>query len=110
MSSCFELNKDADGKLSFALKDGEGETILTSNQLYFSRGSALGGIEAVQKNCALDYRYDKKELNGGHYFDLLAPNGHVVATSVKHGLAESRDAGVASVMTNGATKTVNLQS
>jgi uncharacterized protein YegP (UPF0339 family) len=44
----------SDGKLSFALKDGEGETMLTSNQLYFSRGSALGDIEAVRKNCALD--------------------------------------------------------
>ena len=108
MSSCFELIKDTDGKLSFALKNGGGETILTSNQLYFSRSSALSDVEAVQKNCALDYRYDKKDSNGDYYFDLRAPNGHVIATSVKHGSAESRDAGIASAMSNGATKTVNL--
>lgn len=107
MPSWFELNQSTDGQFSFALKDSDGETILTSNEPHISKGSAKADIEVVQRNCSYVVRYDAKESPGGeHYFDLQSPNHHIVATSQRYKTAESRDAGITSVMSNGTTRVV----
>lgn len=106
MAGWFELSKSSDGQFRFVLKAGNAETILTS-ELYKTRGSAENGIASVQSNCALEERYDKKvATNGKTYFNLKAANHQVIGSSQMYGSTQARDAGIASVMTNGTSQTV----
>ena len=106
MAGWYELSKSADGQFRFVLKADNAETLLTS-ELYHTKGSAENGIASVQSNCGMDAHYDKKiAANGKHYFNLKAANHQVIGTSQMYASADSRDAGVASVMSNGTTTTV----
>lgn len=63
----------------------------------------------MQGNCGKDERYEKKVAsNGKHYFNphLKAANHQVIGSSQMYASADSLDAGVASVKTNGTTTTV----
>ena len=106
MEGWFELSKSTDGQFRFVLKAGNAEIILTS-ELYNAKGSAENGIASVQNNCGSDERFEKKVAsNGKHFFNLKAANHQVIGTSQMYATAESRDAGIASVKSNGTTKTV----
>ena len=106
MAGWFELSKSSDGQFRFILKAGNGEPILTS-ELYKAKSSAEAGIASVQANCATDARYERKtSANGKEFFNLKAANSQVIGTSQMYASAASREDGVASVKTNGATKTI----
>jgi uncharacterized protein YegP (UPF0339 family) len=106
MAGWFELSKSSDGQFRFVLKADNAETLLTS-ELYHAKASAENGIASVQGNCGADERYEKKlAANGKHYFNLKAANHQVIATSQMYASADSRDAGVSSVKSNGTTTTV----
>ena len=106
MSGWFELKKASDGQFQFVLKAGNAETILTS-ELYKAKPSAQSGITSVQANCGNDDRYEKLESkNGKFYFNLKAANHQVIGTSQMYSSAQSRDAGIASVKTNGTASTI----
>ncbi|HZF07321.1 MAG TPA: YegP family protein [Thermoanaerobaculia bacterium] len=106
MAGWFELSKSSDGQFRFVLKAGNAETILTS-ELYKAKASAENGIASVQANCQSDDRYEKKtSSNGKPYFNLRAANNQVIGTSEMYSSEAARDKGIASVKTNGVTKTV----
>lgn len=106
MAGWFELNKSSDGQFRFVLKADNAETLLTS-ELYHAKGSAENGIASVQGNCGADAHYDKKvAANGKHYFNLKAANHQIIGTSQMYASADSRDAGIASVKSNGTSMTV----
>lgn len=106
MAAWFELSKSSDGQFRFALKADNAENLLSS-ELYHAKGSARNGIASVQSNCGADERYEKKlAVNGKHYFNLKAANHQVIGTSKMYESADSRNAGVASVKSNGATTIV----
>lgn len=106
MAGWFELSKSSDGQFRFVLKADNAETLLTS-ELYHAKASAENGIASVQGNCGAEERYEKKVAsNGKHFFNLKAANHQVIGTSQMYASAESRDAGIASVKSNGATATV----
>src|SRR5690349_16990820 len=106
MAGWFELTKSSDGQFKFVLKAGNAETILTS-ELYKSKDSATSGIASVQTNCASDDRYEKKTAsNGKAFFNLKAANHQIIGTSQMYATEATRDEGIASVKTNGVTKTV----
>jgi len=106
MAGWFELSTSSDGQYRFVLKAGNGEVILTS-ELYKAKTSAESGMESVQANAALDARYEKKVAsNGKHYFNLKAANHQVIGTSQMYASEASRETGIASVKTNGSSKTV----
>lgn len=106
MAGWYELSKGSSGSFSFVLKAGNGEVILRSEQ-YSSRGAAQNGIASVQKNASSDASFERKEsANGKWHFNLKAANSQVIGTSQLYASAQSRDAGIASVKTNGATETV----
>ena len=106
MTGWFELSKSTDGQFRFVLKAGNAETILTS-ELYKTKGSAESGIASVQANSASEERYERKTAsNGKAYFNLKAANHQVVGTSQMYASESSRESGIASVKTNGSTKTV----
>ncbi len=106
MSGWFELTRNDKGQFHFVLKAGNAETILTS-ETYQAKASAENGIASVQANCALDERYDRKvAANGKPFFNLKAVNGQVIGSSQMYASEANRDAGIASVKANGASKTV----
>ena len=106
MAGWFELSKSSNDQFRFVLKAGNGEIILTS-ELYTTRASAENGIASVRTNSPLDERYEKKTAtNGKFHFNLKAGNHQVIGTSQLYASDASRDKGIASVKTNGASETV----
>ncbi|TAG00982.1 MAG: DUF1508 domain-containing protein [Betaproteobacteria bacterium] len=106
MAGWYELSKASDGQFRFVLKAGNSETILTS-ELYQAKGSAENGIASVQNNCGNADRYDEKTAsNGKLYFNLKAGNHQVIGTSQMYADASGRATGIASVKTNGGSKTI----
>jgi uncharacterized protein YegP (UPF0339 family) len=103
------LSTNEKGQYSFALKAGNGETILRS-EIYNTKASAEGGIASVQKNSPTDARYEKKTAaNDKQYFNLKATNGQVIGTSQMYASASSRDAGIESVKANGPSTTIKVE-
>ncbi|WP_052285220.1 YegP family protein [Kluyvera genomosp. 1] len=106
MAGWFELSKSSNDQFRFVLKAGNGEIILTS-ELYTTRASAENGIASVRTNSPLDERYEKKTAtNGKFHFNLKAGNHQVIGSSQLYASEASRDKGIASVKTNGASETV----
>lgn len=107
MSGKFILSKSSDGQFRFVLKAANAETILTS-ELYTSKSAARNGIEAVQKNCVVERRYERRvSANGKHYFNLKAANHRVIATSQMYASEQNRDQGIASVLKNGVSTEIS---
>lgn len=108
MAGWFELSKNDKGQFSFVLKAGNAEVILRSEQ-YESKAAAENGIASVQKNCADDARYDRKDATDGRcYFNLKAGNHQVIGSSQMYQAEASRDKGIESVKTNGVSPTVKV--
>lgn len=106
MAGWFELSKSKDGQFRFVLKAGNAETVLSS-ELYKSKKAAENGIASVQTNCATEARFERKTAsNGKAFFNLKAGNHQVIGSSQMYATEASRDNGIASVMANGASKTV----
>ena len=106
MAGWFEISQNDNGKVSFVLKAGNAEVILRS-QMYASMASAENGEASVQTNCGIDERYEKKEAADGRpFFNLKAANSQIIGTSQMYAAASGRDNGIASVKTNGVSKTV----
>ncbi|OLF55556.1 YegP family protein [Pseudomonas chlororaphis] len=106
MAGWYELSKSTDGQFRFVLKAGNAETILTS-ELYSSRSAAENGIASVQANSPTDARYAKEVAKDGKpYFNLKAANHQIIGSSQRYSSEAARDAGIASVKTNGPTTTI----
>ena len=106
MAGWFELSKSSNDQFRFVLKAGNGEIILTS-ELYTTKAAAENGIASVRTNSPLDERYEKKTAtNGKSHFNLKAGNHQVIGSSQLYASEASRDKGIASVKTNGASGTV----
>lgn len=106
MAGWFEISKSTDGQFRFVLKAGNAETILTS-ELYKAKASAENGIASVQKNCALEERYERKiSSNNKAFFNLKAANNQVIGTSQMYASDASREAGITSVKANGSSTTI----
>ena len=106
MAGWYELKKSSDGQFHFVLKAEDAETILTS-ELYTAKDSAMNGIASVQKNCAEDARYEKKDSsNGKPFFNLKAANHQVIGTSKMFASVALRDAGIESVKSSGGSSNI----
>jgi uncharacterized protein len=110
MAGWYEINKNDKGQYHFVLKAGNSEVILRSEQ-YEAKASAETGIASVQKNCAMDANYDRKDASDGRpYFNLKAANHQIIGTSQMYASAANRDAGIESVKTNGGSTTIKNNS
>src|SRR5688572_6419151 len=106
MNGWFDVKKSKADEFFFVLKSGNGEVVLTS-EMYQSRSSADGGIASVQSNSSDDARYERATASDGKFhFNLKAANHQVIGSSQMYATADTRDAGISSVKTNGKTTTV----
>lgn len=101
MPGKFELYKDQGGRFRFRLKASNGQIILAS-QGYKSKPSARNGIASVQRNAAVDSRFERKNGNGKFAFNLRATNGQVVGTSQQYDSERACENGIQSVAKNAA--------
>ena len=99
MPGKFELYKDKGGKFRFRLKSANGQIILAS-QGYKTKVSARNGIASVQRNSAVDARFERKNGKGKFMFNLKATNGQVVGTSERYETERACEDGVKSVARN----------
>jgi uncharacterized protein YegP (UPF0339 family) len=80
----FELWKSSDGQFRFHLLDADQEVLVVS-QGYGNRTNALGGLLSVLENGKQPGQYDLLTAsNGGGYFNLMAANKAIIATSGVH--------------------------
>ncbi len=97
MAGKFEMYKDKAGKYRFRLKASNGEIILSS-QGYAFRSGCRNGIASVRKNSKHNERFSKLDSKGGKCrFNLMAANGHVIATSQGYASVTGRANGIRSV-------------
>jgi uncharacterized protein YegP (UPF0339 family) len=97
MAGKFELYADKAGEIRFRLKASNGQVILASEG-YKSKASAKKGIASVQKNCADDTRFERKETKSGKpMFNLRATNGQVIGTSETYESFNALESGIAAV-------------
>ena len=100
MAGKFELYADKGGEIRFRLKASNGQIILASEG-YKSKASAKKGIASVQRNCADDNRFERKETKSGKpMFNLRATNGQVIGTSETYESTSACENGIASVKKN----------
>lgn len=105
MSGYYELKRSGD-QYMFNLKAGNHEVILTSER-YTTKASAQDGIASVRQNSPIDERYQRETAtNGSPYFSLSAANGQSIGRSEMYSSTAARDAGIASVKTNGPSTVV----
>jgi uncharacterized protein YegP (UPF0339 family) len=102
----YELKLSSSEQHYFVLKAGNGEVILTS-EMYNSRASAENGIASVQTNSPERANYDlKPAVNGKWHFNLKAKNHQIIGVSQMYASESSAENGIASVQTNGPSKTI----
>ena len=99
MPGKFELYKDKAGKFRYRLKASNGQIIL-AGQAYKTKVSAKNGIGSVQRNSAVDARFERKNSKGKFMFNLKATNGQVVGTSERYDSEKSCENGIKSVAKN----------
>ena len=100
MACKFEIKKAGNGELFFNLLAANGQIILSS-EMYKAKASAQNGIESVRKNCIDDNRFTRDvSTSSKPYFTLKARNGEVIGRSQMYASEDSRDNGIASVVTN----------
>lgn len=106
MAGKFVISKGKDGQDYFALKAGNGETILQSEG-YKTRKSCENGIESVRKNCSDENRFETRDAKDGRrYFVLKAGNGQEIGRSQMYKSASGLRNGMASVSRNAPTAAV----
>ncbi|MDR2871177.1 MAG: YegP family protein [Xanthomonadaceae bacterium] len=100
MVSKFVISRCKNREFRFALKAGNGETILISEG-YDTKDGALNGIQSVRSHSQVDGQYEWRETkNGDPYFVLKANNGQIIGTSEIYGSEAAREKGAASLVRN----------
>jgi hypothetical protein len=100
----FELfQSEKNGKHYFNLKAKNGQVILSS-QGYADVGGAKNGIQAIQKNCTDDSKFERKTAkNGQFHFNLKSGNGQIIGSSEMYSSEAGMENGIASVKKNAPT-------
>lgn len=93
----FQIFKGNNDKFYFRLYARNGQQILAS-QGYASKAGCQNGIESVRKNASNSDAFEKKiAKNGKHFFNLLATNKQIIASSQMYASAQTLKGGIDAV-------------
>jgi len=96
----FQIYSSKDDQYYFRLRAENGEIILTSEG-YAAKVSCENGIRSVKENAVNMARFENKTTQSGRpYFVLKAANQEIIGASETYSSENSRDIGIASVMSN----------
>ena len=102
----YQIFKGNNDKFYFRLYARNGQQIISS-QGYASKASCQNGIESVRKNCGNTDAYEKKVAkNGKHFFNLIAANKQIIASSQMYASSQTLKGGIEAVMRVGADSDV----
>jgi uncharacterized protein len=102
----YVLKAAAGGKFMFNLLAGNHQVILTSES-YNDKAGAMNGIKSCQTNSQKDAMFERKiAKDDSPYFVLKAGNGQTIGKSEMYSGNSAMENGIKSVMTNGASATV----
>lgn len=105
----FIIKTGKDGQRYFNLVAGNGEAILSSEG-YAALAGCKKGIASVMKNGTDKTKFEKKTAkNGKFFFTLHAVNKQVIGKSEMYETERACDNGIASVMRNAGTATIEFQ-
>ncbi len=106
MAGKYKLKAAKGGQFMFNLLAGNHQVILTSES-YTEKTGALNGIKSCQTNSQKDDAFERKVAkDGSPYFVLKAGNGQTIGKSEMYSSNSAMENGIASVKTNGSSKTV----
>jgi uncharacterized protein YegP (UPF0339 family) len=95
----FVVTKTSNGQFRWALKAGNGETLITSES-YVSKAGCLNGIASSRVSVS-DSNFKKLSAkNDDPYFNQVANNHQVIGTSQMYSSPAARDNGIESVKKN----------
>jgi uncharacterized protein len=107
MAGKYKLKAAKGGQFMFNLHAGNHQVILTSES-YGDRAGAMNGIKSCQNNSQKDSMFERKVAkDGSPYFVLKAGNGQTIGKSEMYSSNSAMENGIKSVMTNGASTTVD---
>jgi uncharacterized protein YegP (UPF0339 family) len=100
MAGYYQMIEAGDGTVSFHLRAGNHEVIL-SGTVHHSRDAALDTIEWIRTH-AHDRQYfePRRTAGGGRYFVLQMPDGRIVGRSEVYARTSGVETGIASVQRN----------
>jgi len=76
-----KLFRGKDKKYYFSIQDGKGNILLKS-QGYSRKNSAEKGLDSVKRNVKIEEAFKRNQTSAGrYYFNVVARNGEIVATS-----------------------------
>jgi len=91
MKAKFQIYKSTERNYYFRLIGTNAEIVLRSEG-YITISACKNGVEAVKKNSADRFKYNRKmATNGKHYFNLTASNGQIIGTSKLYQSTIARD-------------------
>jgi uncharacterized protein YegP (UPF0339 family) len=107
----YQVFKDVEGKYRFRLRDSNNKIVAVSES-YESKASCMNGVKSVQKNCQSQNIEDKTvegerlpdpkyevfaDANLEFRFNLIAPNGKIIASSEGYKSKQGCMRGIAAV-------------
>ena len=96
----FEIYKDSEKKFRFRLQASNGQNIIAS-QGYTRKSSCLQGIASVKQNSQDNTNFERLQSKDGRpYFNLVAKNKLVIATSQMYSGSKAMELGISSVKKN----------
>ena len=102
----FEVYKDKSGKFRFRLRAKNGE-IICAGQSYTTRSGCVKGINSLAKNAKKKKSFAiTKNKAGKIFFNVVAGNNKVIATSQAYKTEASLNKGIKSVMENAPKKSI----
>jgi uncharacterized protein len=102
----FVMETAKSGQIYWNLVAGNNEKTLHS-EMYESKASAKNGAESVKKNSADRKRFTKgKNSKGQYWFEISATNAEIIGKSQMYASEDTCDAGIASVMRDAPSATI----
>ncbi len=103
----FEIYKDKSGKFRFRLKAKNGENICAS-QSYTTKGACTKGAKSLILNSKKRKSFKvQKNRAGKYFFNVIAGNNKVIATSQTYKSESSLKKGIESVQKNATKKNLS---
>lgn len=103
MPGVYEIRQAKNDQFFFNLVAPNGQVILSS-ELYNTKSAAKKGVAAVQKNSAVEQRFDRRlSANSLPFFVLKSGNHQVIGKSETYEAAAAMEKGIKAVLKNGNT-------
>lgn len=86
----FEVVHGPTNQIQYRLYDADGKVVVTSEG-FPSKDSCFKAIRGIKENARIDQRWERKSVEGKHFFTLKAPSHEVLAKGGPYDTVEERE-------------------